>query len=225
MTTLLTRLYANETVAHDAMDRLFRAGFPRHVMRVIAARANEGRDGAMARIARSRVPERAASVYAEGVASGNALLVVAATYKPLGARKIGVKVLEGTDDLPTNLEQQDFKVATERDHAPRVLKDHPRFLTPSPDPDHVGGPLSDQFGFSMVSAMRRRTSATEGGGHILPFGNLMTRRSANSAMKGGGFMSRAFWPMKLITNKPRRSSVIRGGGTPFSRLFGLRTTS
>lgn len=224
MTHILTRLYADEKTANGVRERLFRAGFPRYVMRVVTLRDDETHDSLMNRITRIHVPDRAASVYTESVASGNALLVVEAGFKPLGARKIGVAVLDETDDMPSNLESQDFKIANIKDHAPRVMKEHPRFLTASPDPDHIGGPLSDQFGFSMVSASRRRNSAGKGG-PIFPFGALIKGRNAKSAMSGGGFMSRIFWPMKLVTNAPRRRSAIVGGGTPFSRLLGLKTTS
>lgn len=225
MTTLLTRLYADERTANGVRESLYRAGFPRHVMRVISQRSGEDHESLSKRIAGARVPDRAASVYTESVVSGDVLLVVEAGFKPLGARKIGLQVLSETDSLPTNLESQDFTVAKIRDHAPRVMKDHPRFLTASPDPDHIGGPLSDQFGFSMVSATRKRTSAMSGGKQMFPFSSLMPKRKANSAIRGGRFYSRMFWPMKLVTNKPRRRSAMAGGGTPFSRLLGMSTTS
>jgi hypothetical protein len=224
MTHILTRLYADEKTANGVRERLFRAGFPRHVMRVVTLRDNETHDSLMTRITRIHVPDRAASVYTESVASGNALLVVEAGYKPLSARKIGVAVLEQTDDMPSNLESQDFKIGRIKDHAPRVMKDHPRFFTASPDPDHIGGPLSDQFGFNLVSTSNRRLSVGQGG-PMFPFAALTKNRNAKSAMSGGGFMSRIFWPMKLVTNARRRRSVIAGGGTPFSRLLGMRTTS
>ena len=224
MTTLYTRLYADEKTANAVRDRLYRAGFPRHVMRLISGRDGEGHEGLAQRISRARVPERAAAVYTESVASGNVLLVVEAGYKPLGARKIGKKVLAETDPLPANLESEDFKVPKLRDHAPSVMKEHPRFLTASPDPDHIGGPLSDQFGFNLISSHRRRNSVNKGG-HIFPFAMVTKGRNANSAMKGGSFISRIFWPMKLVTNAPRRRSAMRGGGHPLSRLLGLPTTS
>ena len=195
------------------------------MMRIISQRDGEDRDGLQKRIAGARVPDRAASVYTESVVGGDVLLVVEAGFKPLGARKTGLKILAETNTLPTNLESQDFTVAKLRDHAPRVMKDHPRFLTPSPDPDHIGGPLSDQFGFSMVAATRKRTSAMSGRKLMFPFAALKSGRKANSAIRGGAHYSRMFWPMKLVTNAPRRRSAIRGGGTPFSRLLGLPTTS
>lgn len=225
MTTIFTRLYPNPNVAGGVRDRLYRAGFSRHSMRVVTRQPDEEVSDIKLRIDRARVPDREASVYAESVVNGNALLIVAADYRPLGAAKAGRRLLEGTGALPCNVEAEEFRVATLPDHAPYVLKDHPRFLTAPPDTDHTGGPLSDQFGFSMVASQRRGNSAIEGGKQILPFFTLTRNRKANSAIKGGSHVSRAFWPMKLVTGNPRRSSVIRGGGHPFSRLLGWRTVS
>jgi len=225
MTTIFTRLYPNPNVAEGVQDRLYRAGFPRHSMRVVTRQPDDGVSDIKLRIDRARVPDREASVYAEGVVNGNALLIVAADYRPLGAVKTGRRILEGTNALPCNVETEEFRVTTLPDHAPYVLKDHPRFLTAPPDTDHTGGPLSDQFGFSMVSSERRGNSAIEGGKRILPFLTVIKNRRANSAIRGGFHVSRAFWPMKLVTGKPRRNSVIRGGGHPLSRLLGWRTIS
>ena len=225
MTTLLTRLYKDESTANNVREQLFIAGFPRHTMRIISLRDGDSRNSLSARIQAARVPKRAASSYAENVTEGHVLLVVAATYKPLGARKIGLKILSGTETVESKLKTQDFSVPTIPDHAPSVMKDHPRFLTPSPDPDHVGGRFSDQFGFKLLSASRPRNSATRGGGHIMPFKKLRTGRRANSAMRGGSYISRIFWPMKLVTNNRRGMSVLRGGGHPLSRLLGLPTVS
>ncbi len=225
MTTIFTRLYASQDIAAGVRDRLYRAGFPRHMMRIVTCHANGEPHGLMSRIRKARVPAREASVYAARVAEGGALLIVTAGYKPLGAVRIGREALRGTGALPCNVEAEEFKVAKLPDHAPSVLKDHPRFLTAPPDPDHPGGPLSDQLGFSMVSSTRRMNSALKGGRLIFPFPALTRGRNARSAIKGGGHYSRVFWPMKLVTRKPRRRSVIPGGGHPFSHLLGWRTTS
>lgn len=225
MTTIHTRLYSNQRIARSVQDRLYREGFPRHVMRVFNANSGEDVSAIEQRISAACVPAREAAVYAENVARGATLLVVEANYKPLGAVIIGREVLEGTDSIPCNIECEEFKVATRPDHAPYVLKDHPRFFTTSPDQDLVGGPLSDQLGILMLAAKRRFNSAIEGGGLMFPFSALTHRKKAKSAIKGGYFFSRSFWPMKLVTTKRRRKSIISGGGHPFSRLFGWSTVS
>lgn len=225
MTTLLTRLYADEKAARSVMERLYREGFPRHMMQIITKSDKLDRDALTKRIEGAHVPERAAAVYTESVTAGNSVLLVTAGFKPLSARKIATAILNDSDALPANLEAQDFKLPRIKDHAPRVMKDHPRFLTASPDPDHIGGPWSDQFGFGLLSAPRSRTSAKKGGGHIIPVALLTSNRTAKSAVGKASFISRMFWPMKLVTSNRRRRSVISGGGQPFSRMLGLKTTS
>ena len=224
MTHLLTRLYADEKTVHTARERLHSAGFPRYQMRTITKRDGEDHDGLMKRISDARVPDRAAGVYTEAVAAGNSLLVAVADYKPLGARKIGLKVLSEIEDLPTNLEEQDFKLAWEPETASSVLKEHPRFLTAEPDYDTERASFSSAFGFGTLSTKERKNRVGKGG-PVLPFGTLKTGRSANSAMSGGKFMSRMFWPMSLLSTGARRRSVTKGGGTLLSNLLGLSTTT
>lgn len=224
MTHLLTRLYADEKTVHTARERLHRAGFPRYQMRTISKRDGEDRDALMKRISNARVPDRAAGVYAESVASGNSLLVAVADYKPLGARKIGVKVLSEIEDMPTNLEEQDFKLAWQPEPAGSVMKEHPRFLTAEPDYNAGRSSFSELFGFGSVSTKQRRIKVGKGG-PFLPMGTIKSGRKASSAMSGGKFMSRMFWPMKLLSTGARGRSVTSGGGTVFSNRLGLRTTS
>ncbi|MCU0911946.1 MAG: hypothetical protein MUE98_11565 [Rhodobacteraceae bacterium] len=63
-------------------------------------------------------------------------------------------------------------------------------------PDHNRGTVSEAFGLRTLSPRRPRTSA----------------------MSGGGYMSKLFWPMPLLSRKQRRSSVIHGGAH-MSRFF------
>lgn len=217
MTHLLTRLYANEKIVEIARNRLWRAGFPKNATRVIAKRDGEDTAALMKRIQGAHVPERAAGVYAESVAAGNMLLLVTADYKPLSARKIGRTILDELDPVPSNLEDQEFKLGWVKDHAPSVMKDCPRFLTG--ENETTSAYFSEQFGFGTVSKKPRRIKVSSGG-PILPFPALTTGRKAKSAMSGGGHMSRLFWPMKLISTGARRNSVIEGGARPLSRLLG-----
>ncbi len=225
MTTIFTRLYESQPIALAVQDRMYRAGFPRHVMRVIIGRPEETANGIENRISDARVPDREASVYAENVSQGAALLVVEATYKPLGAVKIARKMLSETKSIPCNVEAEEFKVPTLPDHAPSIMKDHPRFFTNPPDPDHLGGPLSDQLGILLLTSKRRFNSALKDGGLMIPIPQLMRGRKAKSAVSGGYHVSSTFWPMKLVTQKERRRSVIPGGGHPFSRRLGWRMIS
>lgn len=221
MTTVITRLYADEQSAHGIRERLYRQGFPRHAMAVISG--DGGKGAALKKMRRALVPDHAAEVYADRVAAGASLVVVQATYKPLGAVRKANETFESSGALDVGMAEQQFSVPTPIDHAPHILKDHPRFLTMPPRDGQVGGPLSDQLGFRLVSAQQRRNSVNAG---KRIFGEGIKRgRKARSAIKGGGHMSRMFWPMPLLSKKRGGLSVIQGGGHPFSRLLGWPTIS
>ncbi|MES2143933.1 MAG: hypothetical protein V4516_06145 [Pseudomonadota bacterium] len=58
--------------------------------------------------------------------------------------------------------------------------------------------------------------------HILGSNPIIAGKPRTSAMRGGAYMSRFFWPMKLVSASRERSSAIPGGGL-VSSLFGLPT--
>ena len=222
-TTVISRLYGDAQSANGIRERLYREGFPRHALSVVSASDGDDVEAVKAKIMRAAVPEEGADAYATRVSEGASLVVVRATYKPLGAVRIANETFESSGALPVNLAAQSFKIKTPPDHAPSILKDHPRFLTMAPRGTHAGGPVSGQLGMRLVSAPKRRDSVINGG--KLMFGDGVKRgRSSSSAMSGGRFMSRSFWPMPLLTKKRGGSSVIPGGGHPFSRLLGWPTT-
>lgn len=223
MTTVITRLYADPQSARGVMERLYREGFARHAM--TAVQPGDGDTGKLrAKMERALVPGHAAETYATRVAEGNTLVVVRADYKPLNAVRIANETFDTSGALPSGLAEESFKVQTPPDHAPSILKDHPRFFTMPPSDDHIGGPLSDQFGFRLLSAQKRRDSVLPDGKRFFGDG-IMRNRKADSVLHSAPFVSRYFWPMPLITRKRRGNSVIRGGGTPFSRLLGWPTIS
>ena len=224
MTTVITRAYADEKSAMGIRERLYRQGFPRHQMSLISARENEGTHAIEERMRRALVPEDAARVYAQRVVEGASLVVVRATYKPLNAVRLANETFESSGAMDVGIYEQQFKVPTPKDHAPSVLKDHPRFFTMPPRGDHVGGPLSDQLGFRLLSAQGVRDSVIHGGKIFMGDG-IIRNRKANSVFPGGGHMSRLFWPMPLLSKRKRGLSVTRNGGHPFSRLLGWPTIS
>jgi hypothetical protein len=59
-------------------------------------------------------------------------------------------------------------------------------------------------------------------GHVLGSNPVITGKTKTSAMRGGGFMSRYVWPMKLVSRAKEGTSAIRGGYL-FSSMFGLAT--
>ena len=224
MTNVITRLYADTTKAEAVANRLRWEGFPRNSVRVISA--DGGDDGAIrAPLSRAEVKDAIVGDYASRLADGGAALVIQATYKPLGAARIAREIVAKSDAIDGASEFNDYYMPDRPDHAPSVLKDHPRFMTLPLEPeDYRGGPISRELGIRLLSPRKARNSAIRGGRHISkafwPMPLVSKGRRAASAMSGGRHMSRAFWPMPLVTTKKRKNSVIRGGSLPLSRMLG-----
>ena len=229
MTTVITRLYADQGKAEKVAKRLHWEGFPKYALQVISADGKDS-DAVRSRLERADVNNEVLSDYAAKISSGAAALVIQATYKPLGAANIARDIVEKSDALDSASDYNDYFVPSRPDHAPSILKDHPRLMTLPLEPDdYRGGPVSRELGIRLLSAHKSRNSAIRGGRHVSkafwPMPLVTSKRKANSAMHGGRHMSRAFWPMPLVTTKPRKNSVIRGGALPFSRLMGWPTIS
>ncbi len=224
MTTLITRLYASEKAADTMADKLYWKGFPRRSLQVVTG---SDKAAVQERLMRAHVPADSAAIYAEHVAGGTALLLIGATYKPLGAARIARDMTAKSDVMDVAGVVDETRVPDQPDHAPSVLKDHPRFLSMGISAKR--NLISDQLGLRTLSPRRERRSAIRGGRFMSrafwPMKLVSQNRNAHSAISGGKFMSKAFWPMPLLSSTPRRNSVMPGGGTPFSRALGLSTLS
>lgn len=228
MTTVFTRLYADEDKAHAVRDRLRFVGFPPTALQVIVEGGRD-RDALVRKMEGASVAREAAESYAGMMGGGRALLVVRATYIPLRAPTLAREILDRSDAIESGVRPEELYVPDGPDHAPSVLKTHPRFLTlPTESDDFRPGPVTSRFGLPLLTGKRTSHSAIRGGKHVSkyfwPMPLVIRKRKANSAIRGGKHMSKYFWPMPLVTTKPRKNSVIRGGAQPFSRLLGWPTT-
>lgn len=222
MTTIITRLFPDEATAQSAFDRLTFRGMPKRDCKIIVAGPK-----AHAMMERAQVHESAMSTYASHLGSGQALLVVHATYKPLGAAGLTREILAKYDTVDCGNIVEEHKTPWKPERAPSVLKDHPLFLSiPGLVPP---GPISSNFGMRLLKPRHAKSNLMSGDRRMSrmfwPMRLVSKRRHTHSAMRGGRHMSRMFWPMPLISKGPRRKSVSPGGGLPFSRLFGFRTIS
>jgi hypothetical protein len=229
MTTLITRLYDDEETAAATARRLNREGLPRNALRVITAQGLS-REEIAAKMSRANVHESAVATYADHVAAGAALLVVRATYKPLGAARITRDITARTKARVVGEVVDDHYFPDGPDHAPSVLKDHPRFLSLDLDTgEYKGGSVSAEIGIPLLTRGHRNRPlhVFRGGAHMSrwfwPMPLVTRKRKANSAISGGRHVSKVFWPMPLLTRKERTRSVIRDGALPFSRALGLPT--
>lgn len=186
MTTVVTRLYGSKETAERVADILRAEGFPEATFDVITTADAK-------RIAASRVEEAAARRYAEAMTEDRALLVCRAPFTPFGAARRAQEVADSEPWIDAGVADQDRYIREQPNlarYSSSVLEYHPLMLTRD---DYVGSGwsgwrVSDVFGFTLISRRRERPD------------NLTH-----------GHMSTWFWPGKLLSTKPRRSSVISGG--------------
>lgn len=225
MTTVITRLYADEETAERAQNRLRLEGLPKHAVEVISADGRK-KNALSDRLEHAGVWDEAAKVYAGRIADGASLLVVRATYKPLGAAKLARGVLRETPAVDVGLDEEERFVPDGPERAPNILKDHPRFMTfPLEPDDYRPGTISDRIGVSLLTSWRPSGRKVFEGGRFMsrvfwPMPLTIRKKSTDSVIRGGKHVSKTFWPMPLVKTNPRRLSVIRGGGFPLSRAMG-----
>jgi hypothetical protein len=218
MTTVITRLFASEKAVAAQIKRMQFKGFPRHAMRMFTSV-----DAVADKLKNAGVKGSTADAYAEKLGDG-AVLLINATYKPLGAARIARELLAKAETVDMGGHAEESYVKTQPEKAPSVLKEHPRFATMLQEVENRG-PITGMVGMRMLSPHRTKRSAMSDGGRRMsrmfwPMPLLKEKRKANSAISGGRHMSKMFWPMPLVSTKPRRLSVIRDGDHPFSRIFG-----
>jgi len=222
MTTLITRVLPDASVAEKATNKLTMKGLPKRDIQVISAG-----DNAEALMKRAQVHDSAMARYSDCLAQGNVVMVVRATYKPLGAVRLTRELLDNYDPIETGDAVNEYKLAWAPDKSPSILKDHPLFLSlPDMEPP---GRISTSFGVSLLKEHKKKRTLISADRRISrmfwPMPLLSKKKSKRSTIKGGRQMSKLFWPTKLISQKPRRKSVIPGGGFPFSRRLGLKMLS
>jgi hypothetical protein len=213
MTRIITRVFADVADAERAVYRMNMKGVPKRNREIILKGNN-----AKAEMERAGVHESALSSYSDYLAKGHAVVVVRATYKPLGVARIVREIFDKLDAVQTGSKVvNDHPVAWEPDKSPSVLKDHPRFLTfPGME---MTGHITDSFGFPMLKTRKPKRNLMSGGKRMSrmfwPMPLISKKKRSSSVMRGGRQMSKSFWPAKLISSKPRRKSVIPSGGYPF----------
>lgn len=191
MTTIITRLYSDEAAA-AAVAALDRGGIDADSIRTIAAG-----EGAMAAMKAARVGAQAAAVYGRAMQAGQSLVVVEAGFNPIGAARKAAKILARHPSVDVGLasEEEYIEESVNIETHGSVIK---------------GGRLVLSNPFARPSH-----------GHILGARPVKSSPTKTSAIRGGAYMSKAFWPMKLVTGKSSHSAM--SGTFLMSNLFGLPT--
>lgn len=224
MTTIITRLFASEEAAQRVANKLHWEGFPKRAYRVIPASAGSDAAAMEDRLKRAGVDPDAAAAYAGKLGDGGAVMVIHATYKPLGAARIAREILGRAETVDVGSVNDDFYVPDGPQRASSVLKDHPRIMTlPIGEEEIPRGPVTERF-FPLLKAHKEGRSVMDSDRRMSrafwPMPLVIRGRESHSVISGGKHMSTTFWPMALVSTSPRRKSVIPGGGLPLSRALG-----
>ncbi len=193
MTTIITRLYSDQSGASAAMAALVKSGQDEDTIRIITG-STAG--GAAAAMKAARVSTGSAAAYAKAMTGEQALLVMQVGFNPIGAARNAVKVLDRHPAMNVGLEDEDV-----------YLREYPTV--------EASRNLLANNPLVMSNPFRRLSH-----GHILGNNPIIQSKPRTSAMRGGGFMSRYFWPMKLVSSPKQGTSAMRGGFL-FSSMFGL----
>lgn len=225
MATLFSRLYDQVGAARTLADSLIWDGVPRRDVRIVSRRADETVTELVARLQKMHVHESAATAYGPPLMEGAVVLVVRATYRPLGAPKLVRATLAKSSvrRFPDAIEEHRVKEPPQIRDSLSILPAHPKLFSLGMEDAARAGPVTADLGFRMLTDGPRKTSVIEGGRRMVPLPLLRRRRARPSVLAGGTHISRRFWPMPLVTRKERTSSVIRGPGTVFSRSLGMST--
>jgi hypothetical protein len=195
MTTIITRLYADQAAARGAMTALLQAGHDEDTIEVIT---RDSLGGAEAAMKAARVPAASATAYIHAMKDREALLVVAAPFNPVGTAREAIKIVNRTPSIKVGLADEDAYIREypTTDRSGSLLAGHPLVMSnPHNRPSHR---------------------------HIMGSNPISASRQRNSAISGGAYMSRFFWPMKLVSASREKTSAIRGGFL-FSSMFGMPT--
>lgn len=193
MTTIITRLYPDPAQATAARASLLDKGQDEDTIHIIMG---DNPEAAAAAMKAARVSSASAAAYLRAMTGQQALLVVEAPFNPIGTAQRAMRVLNKHPALDVGLADEDVYLREYPDarFSNSIMKDHPLFMSNS---------------YSGLSH-----------GHILGSNPIIRSKLRSSAIRGGGYMSRMFWPMKLLSRPKESKSAIRGGWL-FSSLFGL----
>ncbi len=195
MTTIITRLYPDLATAQRVVAALQANGHAPSTLDIIT----RGGDGSSEdRMVAARVPKASAAAYAPGVSKGAALVVVRAPFAPIGTARDAMKVVNRTPAIDVGIKDEDV-----------YFREEPKVETM--------GKVQPGTVFYMSNPHR-----SLGHGHVLGSNPLLPAKERTSAIRGGAYMSRMFWPMKLVSTGRQASSAM-SGDFQFSKMFGIPT--
>jgi hypothetical protein len=203
MTTIVSRIYDTADIAEAAAEALREAG---HDPRTISVVTADGPD-ALRRICAAGVGSTSAAVYAGELERGRALLVVRAPFTPFGRAREAIRLADRfvPVEVPGATPNQHVRDYPDPANFNTILRDHPRWFSHDMPPQNPRrrGLVSAAFGIPTLSrrrpggALRNGRPVTE----LLGLPMVLRRGPRRSVLSGGGFLSRFFWPMPLLSRR------------------------
>lgn len=188
MTTVISRVYADEATADSVIAQLQDTGFPKSTYDKISS------GGSPAEIEATQVAQKTAAVYAGMLTNGATLVVVRAELTPFGAAKAATKIMDAASPLQAEVETETLYI---RSAPPNVNIFKGSVLE--------GGPLFLTTKAELARKRDRGLSASLG------LGTLAPDYPRASAWAGKTFLSQRVWPQPLLSSKSGKTSVIPGG--------------
>lgn len=225
MTNIITRVFEDTEKARYVKERAVFMGVPSRDMSVISKSSADDDAGLTENMQAAGVDDSALETYLKHIKKGHAVFAVRATYKPLMAATKMRELLAKHDPLDAGDVVEDRFVPDGPQKTPSILTEHPLFLTvPMHRTGYEGGPVTAGLGWPMLRARKPSEAVMKGGKFMSrafwPMPLLSDKPRKKSVIEGGRHMSKSFWPMPLLSRKPRTNSVIRGGDLPLSRALG-----
>lgn len=181
MTTIITRLYPDQTAARTVADALARQNLNLTSVDIIT------QNGAAERMRQAMVGADAASAYRRHLDQGKALLVVNAPFAPMGTALKAIRTVDGFSSIDAGVSDEDAYIRDEPDV-------------------RLEGRVFEGTVFFMTNPHRPLPM-----GHILGSDPIRRRPRRNSAIAGGAYMSTKFWPGKLISKHRDHRPLTREG--------------
>ena len=207
MTTIVTRLYADAKTAGQAATALKLQGHPDANIDVI-----EYGEGAKAAMIAARVPEESATAYSRKMTKGNTLVVCRAPITPFGAARNAIDTFDEFDGIDAGVENESvyLREGPEGDMFLDMKVDRTHRLWATWGNERRRGLISDAFGLRTLSPHKTHRSAWSGTHFVsrafwpMP---LLSQRKPNAVISGTRYMSQYFFPAPLISRRTPNVNV------------------
>lgn len=221
MATVIPRLYENAETASKVAAALRAEDYRADEISIFADAGQADLAGAIKAL---HVSAGDAAIYADGVANGNALLVVTAPY---GRGLKAMRIVDETASVPNDAKAKDIHVGVNVERTSNVISGGMLFFSGPSFPPLSRNALgfSKAFGMRTLSRGRRKISVMRGGRQMFPGETLSTWRLNTPLLKHNTrpLSNMMGWP--TISHKDRSGIVMTDNPTPFSSWMGWSTIS